>query len=154
MKTEQIMALAEKAAVLDHNECADWYSEELLTSIPALSYKKNARFIAACSPNAFIALVQELAETQKANAVMFQQLETALQQCDALTEKHGECVQCLGEALQDAANFATECEAMRTSRDIYQVEADKLAWECKTLRDELDNLKSVNRDAFGRDYYS
>lgn len=36
-----------------------------------------------------------------------------------------------------------ERDALRVNRDEYQVAADKLAWECKTLRDALESLVEI-----------
>ena len=41
----------------------------------------------------------------------------------------------LGDALAEIESLKAERDALKANRDEYQVAADKLAWECKVLRD-------------------
>jgi hypothetical protein len=53
---ERIEEAAIKAAELDINECAEWYTaDELQLSV---QYEKNARLIASCDPQTILALVR------------------------------------------------------------------------------------------------
>lgn len=58
-----LKALAEKAAVIDHNEVREWFTtEQLLDS--GQHYPKNAAFIAAASPDVVLALIARVAELE------------------------------------------------------------------------------------------
>jgi len=56
--TEQLKVLALAAAVIDHNENRGWYEEDMLLQ-DGVYYTKNARFIAAASPDVVLALIAE-----------------------------------------------------------------------------------------------
>lgn len=56
--TNKLKKLALAANVIDHNESSEWYDEEGLLG-SRVSYPKNARYIAAASPGAILALIAE-----------------------------------------------------------------------------------------------
>ena len=62
--TEQLKALAMAAAVIDHNENRGWYSWDYIINNGA-DYPKNARFIAAASPDVILALIAEHEEQSR-----------------------------------------------------------------------------------------
>jgi hypothetical protein len=63
-RTEELLALAEAAMVLDHNEQEGWYEADFIKECGAY-YPKNARFIAAANPETIRQLV-ELVRLQNA----------------------------------------------------------------------------------------
>ena len=62
-QAQDLKRLAEDAAVIDRNERDDWYTEgELLQeSKQGVAYRKNARFIAAMSPDVALQLLADRA---------------------------------------------------------------------------------------------
>jgi hypothetical protein len=73
----ELKKLAEVANVIDHNERADWYTAgELMSKTGVISYPKNARFIAAASPDAILKLIAERDALYEALKAAMQSLET------------------------------------------------------------------------------
>ena len=77
--TKALRKLAEAAALIDHNERAEWYSEESMVTYAF--FPKNARFIAACTPQTVIALLDTIeaqaAEIERQNATIDSYINTA-----------------------------------------------------------------------------
>jgi hypothetical protein len=147
MNTEQIVALAEKASALDHNECADWYSEELLTSIPALSYAKNARFIAACSPAVFIALVQERGVLKHRSEYLAAALADEQNESDKLEIKLVDAaaeIKVLRDALEKAKTMPMKYRRMAFNAELQD--------ENRKLREELNRRIKLDEQSEFEDW--
>jgi hypothetical protein len=57
--TDKLKELALAANVIDHNENRGWYEADMLL-LDGVYYPKNARFIAAASPDVVLALIEDL----------------------------------------------------------------------------------------------
>lgn len=87
--TQELRKLAEAAALIDHNERAEWYSEESMVTYAF--FPKNARFIAACTPQTVIALL----DTIEAQAALLKQCKTVLESCATVFDEDEEIAEAL-----------------------------------------------------------
>lgn len=98
----QLRPLAEAAAVIDHNETAQWYDSGSLLG-HGLHYPKNTRFIEATSPATIVALLDcmEALQAEVTNFAPFlkdgetplQRLEREIKDNDSLLSLHAKVVQ-------------------------------------------------------------
>jgi hypothetical protein len=122
--TEHLRELAELAAALDHNEHPEWYSSDYLEGIGVLSYPKNARFMAAASPAAVLALITEI----------------------------GRLTACLKTANSNHEKFERKWYLACDERDAYQQAADTQAMAHKVERDGLTTL--IDKALYALEYAS
>ena len=78
MNLSELEALAKAAAVIDHNEKPEWYSEEELHRF--FHYPKNYRFIAAANPARILQMI-----------ALIRQLGDALEVASDLTMPYDDC---------------------------------------------------------------
>ena len=76
MNITELKQIAEEAAILDHNESSKWYGVHEITEAGAY-YPKNARFIAAATPDLILKLLDVVSHTRAlAEIVMDEYPET------------------------------------------------------------------------------
>ena len=120
--TEQLKVLALAAAVIDHNENRGWYEEDMLLQ-DGVYYTKNARFIAAASPDVVLTLIAEneqLGHLYRKNENDWQnRFDEMKSERDALLDSRR-----ADEALMREALKAINCTTLKCS-DFHHKKADQ-----------------------------
>lgn len=107
MDYSELKRLAEAAKALDHNENDGWYRERSLM-LGRISYPKNARFMAAASPDVVLGLlaeVERLAVESKAHFDNWHRSCELVNECDKKGELMRTQNQSLLEALERIGNW-------------------------------------------------